>query len=47
VSRGELNNRLLAEAERVPGVTLHFGHRCEDVDLDKAPAFSVGKARSR
>lgn len=36
VSRGELNNRLLDEAERVPGVTLHFGHRCEDVDLDKA-----------
>lgn len=36
VSRGELNNRLLDEAERVPGVTLHFGHRCVDVDLDKA-----------
>lgn len=36
VSRGELNNRLLDAAERVPGVTLHFGHRCEDVDLDKA-----------
>ncbi len=36
VSRGELNNRLLDEAERVPGVTLHFGHRCEDVDLDRA-----------
>ncbi len=36
VSRGELNNRLLDEAERMPGVTLHFGHRCVDVDLDKA-----------
>lgn len=36
VSRGELNNRLLSEAERMPGVTLHFGHRCLDVDLDTA-----------
>jgi kynurenine 3-monooxygenase len=36
VSRGELNNRLLSEAERMPGVTLHFGYRCDDVDLDKA-----------
>lgn len=36
VSRGELNNRLLDEAERMPGVTLHFGHRCVDADLDKA-----------
>lgn len=36
VSRGELNNRLLSEAEKLPGVTLHFDHRCVDVDLDKA-----------
>lgn len=36
VSRGDLNNRLLSEAEKMPGVTVHFGYRCEDVDLDKA-----------
>ncbi|HEX2617767.1 MAG TPA: NAD(P)/FAD-dependent oxidoreductase, partial [Flavobacteriales bacterium] len=36
VSRGELNCRLLSEAEKFPNVTLHFGHRCVDVDLDNA-----------
>jgi kynurenine 3-monooxygenase len=36
VSRGELNNRLLSEAERIPGVNLHFGLRCVDVDLGNA-----------
>lgn len=36
VSRGELNRRLLTEAERLPNVTLHFDHRCVDVDLDQA-----------
>ena len=36
VSRGQLNNLLLDEAEKVPGITLHFGFRCVDVDLEKA-----------
>ena len=34
VSRGELNRRLLIEAEKYPNVTLHFNERCVDVDLD-------------
>ena len=36
VSRGELNCRLLSEAEKLPNVTLHFHQRCVDVDLEKA-----------
>ncbi len=36
VSRGELNRRLLTEAEKFPNVTLHFDHRCADVDLEHA-----------
>ena len=36
VSRGELNRRLLTEAEKLPNVSLHFDHRCADVDLDHA-----------
>lgn len=36
VSRGELNRRLLSEAEKLPNVTLHFDHRCMDVDLQNA-----------
>jgi kynurenine 3-monooxygenase len=36
VSRGELNRRLLTEAEKLPNVRLHFDHRCLDVDLEKA-----------
>ena len=36
VSRGELNKRLLNEAERLPNVSLHFEHRCLDVDLESA-----------
>ena len=36
VSRGELNCRLLTEAEKFPNVTLHFEHRCVDVHLDTA-----------
>ena len=36
VSRGELNKRLLSEAEKFPNVSLHFEQRCVDVDLDKA-----------
>ncbi|MBL7951982.1 MAG: FAD-dependent monooxygenase [Flavobacteriales bacterium] len=38
VSRGELNRRLLTEAEKFPNVTLHFDHRCMDVDLQNATA---------
>jgi kynurenine 3-monooxygenase len=36
VSRGELNCRLLTEAEKLPNVTLHFNHKCVDVNLDTA-----------
>ncbi len=36
VSRGELNRRLLSEAEALPNVKLFFDHRCVDVDLQNA-----------
>ena len=36
VSRGELNRRLLTEAEQFPNVSLHFDHKCVDVDLSRA-----------
>jgi len=36
VSRGELNKRLLSEAEQLPNVSLFFEHRCLDVDLEGA-----------
>lgn len=36
VSRGELNRRLLSEAEKLPNVKLFFDHRCVDVDLENA-----------
>lgn len=36
VSRGELNRRLLSEAEKLPNVKLYFNHRCADVHLDNA-----------
>lgn len=36
VSRGELNRRLLSEAEKLPNVKLFFDHRCLDVDLENA-----------
>jgi len=36
VSRGELNRRLLTEAEKFPNVSLHFDHKCVDVDLSHA-----------
>lgn len=36
VSRGELNRRLLSEAEALSNVKLNFGQRCVDVDLDSA-----------
>lgn len=39
VSRGELNRRLLTEAEKLPNVKLHFNHRCLDVDLDNATCW--------
>lgn len=38
VSRGGLNVALLDAAERTPGVTLLFDHRCTGVDLDNASA---------
>lgn len=36
VSRGELNRRLLTEAEKLPGVRVHFDHECVDVDFGSA-----------
>ena len=36
VSRGELNRRLLSEAEKLANVKLFFDHRCLDVDLEHA-----------
>jgi len=36
VSRGELNKLLLSEAEKLPNLTLRFGHRCTAVDLGTA-----------
>ena len=36
VSRGELNRRLLSEAEKLPNVKLFFDHKCLDVDLEHA-----------
>ncbi|HNU55305.1 MAG TPA: NAD(P)/FAD-dependent oxidoreductase [Flavobacteriales bacterium] len=36
VSRGELNRRLLTEAEKLPNVKVYFDHRCVDVDLGTA-----------
>ena len=34
ISRSELNHALLDAAEKTPGVTLHFGRRLRDVDLN-------------
>lgn len=42
VSRGGLNIALLDAAERTPGVTLLFGHRCTHVDLDGGKAMFEG-----
>lgn len=36
VSRGELNRRLLTEAEKLPNVNVRFEHECVDVDLVSA-----------
>lgn len=38
VSRGGLNLTLLEAADRHEAVSLHFGHRCERVDLERACA---------
>ena len=35
ISRAELNHSLLDAAEATPGVTVHFEHRLETLDLDK------------
>ncbi|MCH8252769.1 MAG: FAD-dependent monooxygenase [Planctomycetes bacterium] len=43
VSRGGLNAILLEKADSYPNVTLHYEHKCIDVDLDAAKAqFEVG-----
>ena len=41
VSRGGLNGILLTAAEEYPGVRLHFGEKCTDVDLDAGEAEFV------
>lgn len=38
VSRGGLNAKLLDIAEKFPNVSLHFNHKCTEVDLDHASA---------
>ncbi len=46
VSRGELNKLLLSEAEKLPNVELHFGHRCVDVELDGPQCtFAIGEEK--
>lgn len=43
ISRSELNHALLDAAEKTPGVTLHFGRRLQDVDLNSGTlAFEDG-----
>jgi kynurenine 3-monooxygenase len=43
ISRSELNHALLDAAEKTPGVTLHFGRRLRDVDLNTGTlAFDDG-----
>jgi kynurenine 3-monooxygenase len=44
VSRGELNLLLLAAAEKLPGVRIHFGQRCVGADLDTAAATFADSA---
>ncbi len=45
VSRGELNRRLLTEAEGHPNVSLHFDHRCMEVDLENATCRFVAEQK--
>jgi kynurenine 3-monooxygenase len=35
IARNHLNAVLLEEAERLPGIHFHFGHRCAGVDLEE------------
>ncbi len=47
VSRGGLNALLLNVAETLPGVTLHFNHKCSDVSLDDGTAtFTTEKGET-
>lgn len=43
ISRSDLNDVLLANAEREPGVTFHFGKKCVGVELE-APAVRLEDA---
>ncbi|HYW09471.1 MAG TPA: NAD(P)/FAD-dependent oxidoreductase [Longimicrobium sp.] len=48
ISRAELNRALIDRAEEHPGVTFHFGWRCESLDRDTAAAlFRDGAGASR
>jgi kynurenine 3-monooxygenase len=48
ISRGELNHALLDAAEKTPGVTLHFGHRLLDLDLETGQmSFDTEAGRRR
>lgn len=43
VSRGRLNTRLLEMADEYENVTLHFNHRCVEVDYDKGKAIFMNE----
>lgn len=47
VSRGGLNITLLEAADEHEGVTLRFGERCEDVDLDTPAVMTVDESGKR
>ena len=42
ISRHRLNQALLDVAARQPGVTVHFEHRFEDADFDRATSLTFG-----
>jgi kynurenine 3-monooxygenase len=47
VSRGELNMLLLDAAEQNPNVSVVFGHKCQDVDLDTNTAVFTDSETGR
>jgi kynurenine 3-monooxygenase len=48
ISRSELNHALLDAAEKTPGVTLHFGYRLRDLDLETGQlSFDTPDGRRR
>jgi kynurenine 3-monooxygenase len=48
ISRAELNASLLDVAEKTPGVTLQFGYRLRELDLDTGQlSFDIGEGHQR